>query len=236
MLAVALVARRLVGSRRQAETYIQLGLVKLNGHTVTKFNTQVLPHDRLEVVAEQFVSRAALKLASVCQLLDLDFQGKVVLDVGSSTGGFTQYALRCGARQVIAVDVGSNQLHPSLRLDHRIRLFEQTDIRDLYKLPARPHIVLADLSFVSLRAILPHIGKLGGPSTQFVIMVKPQFEASAAAKHQGVIKNDHVRRTILKDFEQWVQKLFVIQAKADSAVPGSKGNRERFYLLRKLPA
>lgn len=189
-----------------------------------------------EVDRGDYVSRAALKLASVAEALELDFNGQTVLDVGSSTGGFTQYVLNDGATAVVAVELGTNQMHPQLRNDPRIHLFEKTDVRDLSKLPVPVDMVVADVSFVSLRQILPHVAKLTGPQTRFVVMVKPQFEAGDRAKHQGVIKNDTLRRQVLKDWEQWAQKLFIIQAKADSAVAGAKGNRERFYLLQKLPA
>ncbi len=230
-----LVNRGLVSTRSQAESYIKLGQVKLNGNVVTKSGTQVQATDKLEVTAEeQYVSRAALKLASVSEILGLDFRGKVVLDIGSSTGGFTQYALMHDARRVIAVDVGTNQLHPLLRDDERIDLFEQTDFREFRALPETPDIVLADVSFISLREILPHAHELGNAGTQYAIMVKPQFEAGDAVKHKGVIKNDSMRRAILKDFESWVQKLFIITAKADSQVAGARGNRERFYILKKL--
>jgi 23S rRNA (cytidine1920-2'-O)/16S rRNA (cytidine1409-2'-O)-methyltransferase len=184
----------------------------------------------------EYVSRAALKLASVAEDLEIDFSGQVVLDIGSSTGGFTQYALEHGARQVVAVEVGTNQLHPSLRPDPRIVLFEKTDIRDLKpeQLQNKPTMVVADVSFISLRQILPHALTLTAPSAQFVVMVKPQFEANAQDKHKGIIKNEHVRRDILKDFEFWAKQYFVIKQKADSAVAGTHGNRERFYLLQKL--
>jgi 23S rRNA (cytidine1920-2'-O)/16S rRNA (cytidine1409-2'-O)-methyltransferase len=232
-----LVMRGLVSTRSQAESYCKLGQVKLNGNIVTKAGTMAGDNDRLEVTAEQqYVSRAALKLASVAEALRLNFEDKNVLDIGSSTGGFTQYALLNGAARVIAVDVGTNQLHPSLRTDPRILLFEQTDFRGIKKLPATPDIVLADVSFISLREILPNAHKLGGPTTQYAIMVKPQFEAGDQYKHKGVIKNDRMRRDILKDFENWVQNLFIIIDKADSAVAGTKGNRERFYLLKKSQA
>lgn len=182
--------------------------------------------------AEQYVSRAGLKLASVAAALGLDFRGKVVLDVGSSTGGFTDYALRHGARKVIAVDVGTDQLHPSLRSNPRIDLHEKTDIRDFIPRDA-PDIIVADVSFVSLRDILPYLAAIAGPRTELAVMVKPQFEAAASAiKHKGVIKNDRLRREVLHDFEAWVRSRFIIVSKADSAVPGAKGNRERFYVLK----
>lgn len=230
----ALVVRGLVASRSQAVSYIKLGQVTLNDKPASKAGEMVGETDVLNVtVNEQYVSRAGLKLASVAEALGLDFKDKLVLDIGSSTGGFTDYALKHGARGVIAVDVGTNQLHPSLRTDARIQLFEQTDFRDLTKPAETPDIMVADVSFISLREILPHAYKLGGPNTQYVMMVKPQFEAGTEVKHKGVIKNDTMRRQILKDFETWVQKLFIIRDKADSEVSGTHGNRERFYLLTK---
>jgi 23S rRNA (cytidine1920-2'-O)/16S rRNA (cytidine1409-2'-O)-methyltransferase len=231
-LDVALAGRGLVASRSQAESYIKLGKVKVNGKILNKSSILVSDEDRLEVEqGEQYVSRAALKLASVAQALQLDFKDKVVLDAGSSTGGFTDYALRRGARKIIAVDVGTNQLHPDLRADERIELHEKTDIRDFE--PAEvPDIVLMDLSFISLRQTLPHITKIAGQRTQVIAMLKPQFEASAKEVNKGVIKNDSVRRKTLKDFEQWVRQYFIIKAKADSEVAGAKGNLERFYLLQ----
>ncbi len=233
----ALVTRGLVSSRSQAESYIKLGKVTVNNQIITKAGQQVGDSDQLEVtVEEQYVSRAALKLASVAEDLELDFTGKTVLDIGSSTGGFTQYVLAHGAKQVVAVEVGTNQLHPSLRNDPRIHLFEQTAIQNMQPVPGIvPDMVVADVSFVSLREILPHALRLASPKAQFAIMVKPQFEAGDGYKHKGVIKNDSIRRAILKDFEVWVQKSFKIQNKADSAVAGGKGNRERFYLLTRLP-
>jgi predicted rRNA methylase YqxC with S4 and FtsJ domains len=292
-----LFSRGLVSSRSQAESWIRLGKVYVAGKQVTKPGTFV-DEEQNDVelkVDEQYVSRAGLKLASVAEILHLDFAGKVMLDVGSSTGGFTDYALRHGIRKVIAVDVGTDQLHPSLHGDPRIELHEQTDIRDVHlsalashrpevvaasqsdldrskaaplrvtqggAVPLRgrsvsehvegadraagpapggstrvqiemPDLVVIDVSFISLRDILPHVAKLCGPHTTVAAMVKPQFEARESnLKHKGVIKNDRMRRDILKDFELWVTKYFVVLDKADSDVAGSKGNRERFYKLR----
>jgi 23S rRNA (cytidine1920-2'-O)/16S rRNA (cytidine1409-2'-O)-methyltransferase len=228
----ALVLRGLVVSRSQAESFIKLGKVTVEGKVVTKPGHFVQPSATLEVTAtEQYVSRAGLKLASVAQLLGLDFTGKTVLDVGSSTGGFTDYALRNGAAKVYAVDVGTEQLHPSLRGDDRIELHEKTDIRDFH-LTDKPDITVMDVSFISLRDILPHIAtQLSTKNTQIVAMVKPQFEAGKHQVNKGVIKNDAVRRHILKDFEDWARQYFIVQDKRDSEVAGTKGNRERFYLL-----
>lgn len=230
----ALAVRGLVASRSQAESYIRLGQVKVNGQVVTKTGTPVGESDNIIVLAkEQYVSRAALKLASVSQALHLGFSRKVVLDVGSSTGGFTQYALKQGALKVLAVEVGTDQLHPLLRDDPRIELHEKTDIRNFIT-DQTIDVVVADVSFISLREILPSIARLSNSATQIAVMVKPQFEAAASSlKHKGVIKNDKMRREILKEFETWVQQHgFVILNKADSQVSGTKGNVERFYLLR----
>lgn len=235
------VNRGLVASRSQAESYIKLGKVKLNGSVATKPSMAVSKEDKIQMVGyEQYVSRAGLKLASVAKTLGLNFSDKIVLDVGSSTGGFTDYALRRGAKKVIAVDVGTDQMHPSLRSNPRIELHEKTDIRQVCLRQTAvsnisievPDIVLIDVSFISLRDILPHISKLITHNSIVAAMVKPQFEANKSGqKHKGVIKNERMRRDILKDFENWVQNKFVVLNKADSEVSGAKGNTERFYLL-----
>jgi len=230
----ALVVRGLVTSRSQAESWIKLGKVKVNGREITKPGFFVTSESKVQLTAkEQYVSRAGLKLASVAAALKLEFKGKTVLDVGSSTGGFTDYSLKRGAKKVIAVDVGTNQLHPTLHGHPQIELHEQTDIRDMKSLTSSPDIVVIDVSFISLREILPYVARLSNPNTQVVAMVKPQFEAGGQSKHKGVIKNDAMRRKILRDFETWAKGLFVIRNKADSDIAGAKGNRERFYLLTK---
>lgn len=230
-----LVEKGLVSTRSQAESYIKLGLVTVEGRQEKKPGTFVNPEDKIELqVTEQYVSRAALKLASAAEPLGLDFKGKVILDVGSSTGGFTEYALSHGAKKVIAVDVGHNQLHPKLRGNSRIELHENTDIRSMERLSVQPDLILIDVSFISLREILPHVRKLISRDAQIVAMLKPQFETGSGDMHKGVIKNDRVRRQILKDFEDWLKVMFKIESKADSQIAGFKGNIERFYLLRAL--
>lgn len=229
-----LTAKGLVISRSQAESWIRLGKVTVDGKVVTKPGAAVNEDADIQLHAsEQYVSRAGLKLASVADTLHLQFKDIVMLDVGSSTGGFTDYALQHGARKVIAVDVGTDQLHPSLHGDARIELHEQTDIRDMKQLSETPDLVVIDVSFISLRDILPYVARLIGPRTIVAAMVKPQFEArESSVKHKGVIKNDRMRRDILKDFELWAMDHFIISDKADSDVAGTKGNRERFYALK----
>lgn len=230
----ALVQLGLVTTRSQAESYIRLGRVRVSGCLITKSGYFVHDLSLVELdQPEQFVSRAGLKLASVADKLAVDFRGKLVLDVGSSTGGFTDYALSRGARRVICVDVGTDQLHPKLRRDARVELHEKTDIRD-FATNQPVDIILIDVSFISLREVLPHLAELANRQTQVVAMVKPQFETGNRLKNRGVIKNDTERRRILHDFEQWAKRYFLLRAKADSAVAGARGNRERFYLLTKL--
>jgi 23S rRNA (cytidine1920-2'-O)/16S rRNA (cytidine1409-2'-O)-methyltransferase len=225
--------KKLVPTRSQAESAIRLGSVTVDGKIVTKPGTFVSESSLIRLnESERYVSRAGLKLASVAQLLKLDFRGKIVLDVGSSTGGFTDYALQHGAKKVYAVDVGTDQLHPTLRRNKQIELHEKTDIRDFY-MKDKPDITVMDVSFISLREILPHIAReLSGSQTQIAAMLKPQFEAGRDQTHKGVIKNDAVRRQILRDFETWAKQYFFILDKRDSEVAGAKGNRERFYLLK----
>ena len=229
-----LVKKGLVSSRSQAESWIRLGKVTVDGRVATKSGWFVRDEADVRLLAEEkYVSRAGLKLASVTQLLGVDFKGKTVLDVGSSTGGFTDYALQHGADKVVAVDVGTDQLHPSLRSDERIELHEKTDIRD-FSTDHKIDIVVIDVSFISLRDILPSVVRIA-PKAQIVAMVKPQFEAGKDQVNKGVIKNDAVRRQILRDFEIWAKSLFVISDKRDSEVAGSKGNRERFYSICTKP-
>ena len=231
-LDIELARRGLTQSRSQAENLIRLGQIEVDGRIASKPGQSVGPDSIIKLLAsERYVSRAGLKLAGVAANFKIDFTDKVVLDIGSSTGGFTDYALRHGASKVIAVDVGTDQLHPSLRSDERIELHEKTDIRDFVTDQAID-IIVGDVSFISLREILPHVAKnLMQSSTQLVAMVKPQFEAGRGQVNKGVIKNDKVRRQILADFEEWSQRYFVVRDKRDSDVAGQRGNVERFYLL-----
>ena len=228
-----MLARGLVGSRSEAENWVRLGRVRVGGQTAAKPGLFVDESAPIELaVSERYVSRAGLKLAGAAKAFNLDFHGKTVLDIGSSTGGFTDFALQHGAKKVYAVDVGTDQLHPNLRGNKRIELYEKTDIRDF--MPNQPvDVVVGDVSFISLREILPHVAKnIMQPETILVAMVKPQFEAGKHQVNKGVIKNDKVRRQILADFENWAKQYFVVLDKKDSDVAGAKGNVERFYKTR----
>ena len=234
------IARRgLVKSRSQAEQEIDFGNVAVNGKIVTNLVFLSAEPTRLGWSKNPYVSRAGLKLASVAGFFDLGFKNKIVLDVGSSTGGFTDFALQSGAKQVVAVDVGTAQMHPKLRSDKRLQLHEKTDIRsfatiDRYrKFLSIADIILIDVSFISLREVLPAISQLSNSQTHLLAMCKPQFEAGSSQTNKGVVKNEKIRRDIFQNFELWLKDhYFIIVSKRDSEIAGEKGNRERFYLLK----
>ena len=184
------------------------------------------------------VGRAEWKLAEAVREFGFDFRGKIVLDIGSSTGGFTELALRKGARKVIAVEKGTGQMKAPLRFDARVELHEKTDIFEVGVREARVEIepaevVLADVSFVSLRPILEKARELVVPGADFLVMLKPQFEARSEQLVRGVVKNERMRREIMQEFEQWLKvRGWVVVRKRDNETVGRKGNRERFYWVR----
>ena len=229
-----LVDRKMVESRSQAESYIKLGKITVDGAKRTKPGFFVDVNSELKILQQvQYVSRAGLKLESVAKKMRIDFRNKTVLDVGSSTGGFTDYSLKNGANKVIAVDVGTDQLHPKLRLNKKVELHEKTDIRN-FKTDQKIDVVVIDVSFISIKEILPSIVNLSDKNTKIVAMVKPQFEAGRNGTVNGVVKNNSYRRKILQDFENWCRSNnLYIENKRDSEVKGTKGNQERFYILRK---
>ena len=229
-----LVDRKMVESRSQAESYIKLGKVTVDGIKRTKPGFFVDVNSELKILQQvQYVSRAGLKLESVAKKMRIDFRNKTVLDVGSSTGGFTDYSLKNGANKVISVDVGTDQLHPKLRLNKKVELHEKTDIRN-FKTNQKIDVVVIDVSFISIKEILPSVVNLSNKNTKIVAMVKPQFEAGRNRTVNGVVKNNSYRRKILQDFENWCRSNnLYIENKRDSEVKGTKGNQERFYILRK---
>jgi 23S rRNA (cytidine1920-2'-O)/16S rRNA (cytidine1409-2'-O)-methyltransferase len=227
----------LAPNRTKAAAIIMAGQVKVGDKMVDKAGYFVRDDEVITVKSlPRYVSRGGDKLASVAKKLNLDFKDKIVLDVGSSTGGFTDYVLQNGAKKAYAVDVGTGQLDYKLRNDERVVVMERTDIRDVPMLDDKPDIVVIDVSFISLRQIFPAVKRLSGPKTLVVAMVKPHFEADriTASKNKGVIKNDTIRRAILKGVEGFIKQDFVIIDKADSEILGRKGNKERFYLLKRL--
>ncbi len=187
---------------------------------------------------EKNVSRAELKLAEAAKAFGYDFRGKTVMDIGSSTGGFTEYVLRRGAKKVVAIEKGTKQMKAPLRYDPRVELHEKTDFLqignegELVKL-VQVDAVVADVSFVSLREILTHAKKILPQKVDYLVMLKPQFEARADQLVNGVVKNERMRREIMQQFEKWlVGNGFVILKKRDNILHGKRrGNVERFYWI-----
>ncbi len=190
----------------------------------------------------EIVGRAELKLQEAVENFGFDFREKTVLDIGSSTGGFTELALRLGARKVFAVEKGTRQMKAPLRFDPRIELFEKTDIFEVTAedncdgevvLGEFPDVIVADVSFVSLMKVLKYARRnLATVKTDFLVMMKPQFEAKAFQLNKGVVKNEKMRREIIRNFEnQLVQNGFLVCKKRDNDLRGKNGNQERFYWL-----
>ncbi|MBQ8996833.1 TlyA family RNA methyltransferase [Candidatus Saccharibacteria bacterium] len=183
-------------------------------------------------VENNYVSRAENKLAGAAQAFSFDFRGKTVLDIGSSTGGFTEYALSRGAKKVVAVEKGTRQMKAPLKFDPRVELHEKTDIFE-FETGEKIDVILADVSFVSLTKVLAYAKKtLANETTEWLVMLKPQFEARPDQLVRGVVKNEKMRREIIKDFEAWLRENgFLVRGKRDNQLAGKNGNVERFYDL-----
>lgn len=195
----------------------------------------------------EIVGRAELKLKGAAEAFSYDFRGKTVLDIGSSTGGFTELALRMGAKRVIAVEKGTKQMKAPLRFDDRVELYEKTDFLGINVVPEQAttlkavqvdlsgvETVVADVSFISLRRILEHAKKIVPKDVDYLVMLKPQFEAYPDQLVNGVVKNERMRREIIKGFEGWLMRNgFLVVKKRDNEVAGKRGgNVERFYWLK----
>lgn len=235
----ALFISGLARSRSHGADLIRRGLVKFSGRPVLR-PSKTIPSDDISALSlvsgikSTSVSRAGEKLAAASEAFKFNFKDKVVLDVGSSTGGFTQFALSSGAKKVIAVEVGTNQMVPELRADERVELHEKTDIREFHT-EQKIDVIVIDVSFISLTKILPSVLNLSretGSNPDILAMAKPQFEGQPDDLNAGVVKNSAIRRQILKDLEQWLKlNGFVIKQKQDNSLTGKKGNQERFYWL-----
>ena len=236
-LDVLLVERGLAESRAQAQALVMAGLVR--GYE--KAGQQV--DEATELVVERpprFVSRGGDKLAHALDELGVDPAGRDALDVGASTGGFTDVLLQQGAARVIALDVGRGQLHERLRNDARVTVLERTNARELTELPFAPDLVTCDVSFISVRVALPPALTLAQPNWEALVLVKPQFEAGRDDVGKGgVVRDPEVHRRVLHDVAEaalaWPAQVTGV---VDSGLPGPKGNREFFLHLvhREQPA
>ncbi len=197
-----LVRRGLVASQSEAQSAVRDGLVLVSGSPAEKPSTLVDPADPLELVApaRRFVSRGGDKLSAALDRFGVDPAGRRALDAGASTGGFTDCLLQRGAAHVVALDVGYGQLAWSLRTDERVSVLERTNVRELTPahLPYAPDLVVADLSFISLRLAIPALARVAEPASNFVVLVKPQFEAeSEQVGRGGVVRDPEVWRRVV---------------------------------------
>jgi 23S rRNA (cytidine1920-2'-O)/16S rRNA (cytidine1409-2'-O)-methyltransferase len=229
-LDVLLVERGLADSRAQAQALVLAGRVP--GYA--KPGTQVDEAAELEVEQPPpYVSRGGEKLAHALDMFGVDPAGRDCLDVGASTGGFSDVLLQRGAARVVAVDVGYGQLHARLREDPRVVVLERTNARELRTLPFAPELVVCDVSFISVRLVLPPALALARPGWEAVVLVKPQFEAGRAEVGKGgVVRDVGVRRRVVREIAEaalaWRGETTGV---VDSGLPGPKGNREVFLHL-----
>lgn len=236
----ALVARGLAASRTAAQALVLGGKVRVNGHAVTKSSHQVADEDVLEVESPpRFVSRGGEKLeGAFAAFPGWSVEGRVCLDVGSSTGGFTDCMLQHGAKRVMAVDVGTNQLAYKLRADSRVWVKEKFNARYLTAadLPERPSRAVTDVSFISLKLILPPMAEVLEKGGEIVSLVKPQFEAGKGLAPGGVVSDPEVRRQVLDDIKDFGTRTLGLEllATAESPIRGKdKGNVEYLAWWRK---
>ncbi len=232
-LDVLLVQRGLAESRTKAQALIRAGDVSVAGHRSDKpglsiaLDAQITMRER-----SPWVGRGALKLVHALDAFGIDVREQVCLDVGASTGGFTDVLLARGADHVFAVDVGRNQLAWRLRQDARVTCMERTDIRRLDSLPTTPTVTVVDVAFIALRSVLPPIQALCPPGSDVIALVKPQFEAGRERVGRGgIVRDAHVHRSVLRAVIEQARdaRWRVIDATA-SPITGGSGNRE--FLLQ----
>lgn len=231
--------RGLCKSRAAAQSLIAAGGVLVNGRTAAKNSLDVADSDEVTVLDSarlEFVGRGGLKLKRAVELWKIDLQRKLCVDVGASTGGFTDCMLQNGAAKVFAVDVGTNQLDEMLRADERVISLENTDIRD-FSLPEgiEADFIGADVSFISLKLILPHMYRLLSGSGSAVALIKPQFEAGRKSlSKRGVVTDERTRLRVVADISDFARQCgFSSVETAESPITGGSGNVEYLLYLRK---
>lgn len=235
-LDVLLVERGLVENRTKARAFIMAGEVKVDGQRVDKAGTQVHRDASIELSAQMpYVSRGGFKLAGALDRWGIGgIAGLVVADVGACTGGFTDVVLQRGATRVYAIDVGQGQLDWKLRQDARVVVLERTNARYLEALPEPVDLVVIDVSFISLKLILPLVRKWLAAEARVIALIKPQFEAGPESVGKGgIVRDPDVRRTVLSDLLGWaVDQGWRVEALARSIIQGTDGNIEYLVLLQ----
>ena len=234
---VLLVDRGLFESRARARAAIEAGLVIANDRQVAK-PSEIIPDDAVlrAQPAHPYVSRGGVKLAGALEQYPVDIEGHVCLDVGASTGGFTEVLLANGASLVFAIDVGHGQLHHSLRNHPRVVSMEATDIRKFegQRLQARPDIVTIDVSFISLKLVLPVALSLAAAPMHLLALIKPQFEVQGAHSKGGIIRDPAVHQRVCDDIATFAASLGCTDIKVfPSSIKGGDGNSEFFIGARR---
>jgi 23S rRNA (cytidine1920-2'-O)/16S rRNA (cytidine1409-2'-O)-methyltransferase len=236
---VLLVERGLFESRAQAQAAIAAGLVIADGRQIRKASEAVSPDAVVDALpAHPYVSRGGVKLAHALDVTAVTPAGRFCLDVGASTGGFTDVLLRRGARLVVAVDVGHGQLHDRLKGDPRLVSLENTDIRalDAGLIGGVPDLVVVDASFISLKLVLPAVGALAARPADLLALVKPQFEAPRAAIKKGIVRDSAVHAAVCDDVAAAATALgWSVRAIIPSPIAGGDGNREFFLWAQRPP-
>ena len=223
----------IVESRSKIKELILKGYVKVNGVVVKKPSFSVDDSDEIEILKfPKYVSRAGYKLEKAIDEFGIDLKGKLCLDVGSSTGGFTDCMLKNGAKEVFAVDVGKNQMHFSLRDDERIRLFEETDIR-YFKPDNRFDFASIDVSFISLKLVLKPVKDLLKKDAEVVALIKPQFEVGVGGTKKGIVKDEKKIKDVIDSIKEFAQMVgFEYKGLIESPIKGKEGNREFLIWLK----
>lgn len=223
-----LVARGLFESRAKAQGAIAAGLVTADGVIVRKASEMIADTATLEATAEHpYVSRGGVKLAAALDHFGFTVTDRLCLDVGASTGGFTEVLLKRGGAHVTAIDVGRDQLHPRLRLSPRVTSQEACDIRTLEELPQAPSLITVDVSFISLKLVLPAITRLAAHRAALVALVKPQFEAGRGKTHHGIVRDPAIHAAVCDDIAETVRRAnWRICGLIPSPIEGRDGNRE----------
>lgn len=232
-----LVHRKLVGSRGEGQGRILAGEVLVNGQAITKAGTLVDPNSELRLkAAPSYVSRGGTKLEKALRAFAVDVRHKIALDVGASTGGFTDCLLAHGARRIYAVDVGYGQLDWKLRTDPRVVVFEKTNIRylTLPDLPSPADLATIDVAFISLRLVLPPVRSLLRHGGEIVALIKPQFEVGKGKVGKGgVVRSPDEHRRVIEEIEAAARSLgLIVHGVTDSPLLGPKGNREFLLYLK----
>jgi 23S rRNA (cytidine1920-2'-O)/16S rRNA (cytidine1409-2'-O)-methyltransferase len=227
----------LTESRTKAQALIMAGQVLIEGKIVDKVGQKVPEEIEVELKEKfPYVSRGALKLEKAYQEFNLDFQDKTLCDIGSSTGGFTDFALKNGASKVYAVDVGTGQLDQKLREDSRVNVMERTDFREI-ELNEEIDYFVCDVSFISLKRIIPKIKELEKDhQSEVILLIKPQFEAGKkdVSKGKGVIKDESIHKEVIEEIKSFaVNEGFKVKGLVTSPITGAKGNKEFLIWLRK---